>query len=304
MKHIKKLIFITLGLLLLLVGCGSKETGTDFTSDNNSDISSNTNIETNENMMVEKNEYSLNEYINTGETIWYLADGYGKDSRVEIFFVLEPNGTMYYCPSQYCSFKTLGEVEQMEDSEIASAIKKGYEEGITKVISKGLLNNLGDTYKSVYDPYLNDLKASEYKLSLVTDSTGNSVEKEIFVFQEPAPISTDDGYLICDIEAIELANIPAYESDEGSRNSFEIYDSYYGGYSVKFWNSGYQGVKNGFFLTRLNQNTLFEFDEIGTDNITIDTKDIKSLFDNSVQIEYKAEPKSEDEYVDCGEIWF
>lgn len=69
-------------------------------------------------------EYTVSEYLATGETIWYMIDeNKGKDSFVKRIFVIEPNGTLYTMHSvQY----TLGELEQMNDADIAAMVKTEY----------------------------------------------------------------------------------------------------------------------------------------------------------------------------------
>lgn len=128
MKRFKNLILIILCLSLLLSGCGGK--GANGENDNNSN-NNNTSV-------IEKDEYSLSEYLSSGETIWFLTDGLEKDADVNEIYVLEADGTMYYCDmyGDYADDWSLGDVEQMEDSEIVSYVKAKYEEDILKDINR------------------------------------------------------------------------------------------------------------------------------------------------------------------------
>lgn len=66
-------------------------------------------------------EYTASEYLATGETIWYLIDGNeGKDSNVTRIFLINPNGTLYVMNEVGY---TLGELEHMDDADIASMVK-------------------------------------------------------------------------------------------------------------------------------------------------------------------------------------
>ena len=128
MKHFKQLTLIILTPSLFLCGCGGAGTnGTDENTENNSN-----NNNTNNESIAEKKEYTFNEYISSGETIWFLTDGYGKDAKIKNIFVLDKNGSLYYCftPNSIDSYYdldwTLGQVEQMDNKEIISYVKQTY----------------------------------------------------------------------------------------------------------------------------------------------------------------------------------
>lgn len=292
MKHFKQLTLIILCFSLLLSGCGS--TGTSATNNSNDDNSSNTNMNTNEHLSIEKDEYSFSEYLSIGETIWYLTDGYGKDDKINQIFVVEPDGTLYYCYSDW----TLGEAEQKDDAEIISYVKQTYEEDMTERINRWMrMTTLGDCevlsdMTSLYSPYLENIEPAPYKLAIITDSTGNNTEKEVLAYQEFAPLHFEDNTwdIVAEITNIELSYISAYESDQGTVNSFQIYDSWYGGYIVRtitrYWyHVDYTDSSVQFFLTRLDSNKMFELDEVGTEDVGIDNVD--SLFeDKGINIEY------------------
>lgn len=286
MRHFKQLLLVILTLSLLLCGCGGTQAnGTDETNDNSNNT---TDTNENNNSIVEKDEYSLSEYNSTGETIWFLTDGYGKDDEIEQIFVFDPNGNMYYCD---CDWK-LGEAEQKEDSEINSYVKQEYEKNMTEQVNKAIawqgttaLSDLSivvsDT-ATLFSPYIN-IEPAQYKFSIISDSTGNNTEWEVLAYQEYAPIFfNEDSGCVATITYIRLAYIPQYESDKGATNCFQIYDSWYGGYGVKcITNSANDLDRNEkttkYLLTRLNASKHFTLDEVGTANIGIDNAD--SLFE-------------------------
>ncbi len=288
MKHFKQLTLIILTLSLLLCGCGGTQAnGTNDNTGNNS-----TNTSTNNNSIVEKEEYSLSEYISSGETIWYLAEGYGKDDEIEQIYVLEPTGTVYYCDSKW----TIGEAEQKDDNEIISYVKQTYEENMKETINY-LINYQGKENKytdeilvtdmsSIFTPYLEKIEPAHWKLSIITDSTGNNTQTEIFAYQDFAPLSLGD-YCIAGVTYIELSYIVPYESDKGTTNCFQVYDSWYGGYRATGILSDSSETGNevdGFLLTRVNTNLLFNLDEVGTKNIDIDN--YPSFEENKIEVEW------------------
>ena len=122
MKKIKKFVTILLSLtmLLSLSACGSKEP---------------TKHEVNMGSYTVKLlslDYSLEDYLKTGETIWFEFDNNkGKDTIVDKIYVMEKDGTMYVAGSGslYRVFGTqfkLGDLEQMEDGAIAKMVKEAY----------------------------------------------------------------------------------------------------------------------------------------------------------------------------------
>jgi len=296
MKHFKQLTLIILTLSLLLCGCGGASTnGTDDNKENNSTT-------TNNNSNIEKDKYTLGEYLFSGERVWYLAEGFGKDDKIVAIYVTEPNGAMYYCESEW----KLGEAEQKDDDEIISYVKQTYEKNMKEHINYALEwegqinefdNRLVSDMKSILNPYSENIKPATWKLSIITDSTGNNTEREVFAFQQSAPLT-----ILFDLSQsivnIELSTILSYESDEGSVNCFQIYDSWYGGARIQDLdcncpsvfsyhglcgnNCPYPSFRSDFayFLTRFDSNKSFELDEVGAKNVGIDNSD--SLFEEFV----------------------
>lgn len=288
MKHFKQLTLIILTLSLLLCGCGGAQA--NGTNDNTGNNSAQDN--TNNNLIVEKDEYTLSEYISTGETIWFLTYGYGKDDKIDQIFVFEPNGTLYYCD---CDWK-IGEAEQKDDSEIISYVKQEYEKAMTEKINRLIswegeviedYNLLTSETSSLYSPYLENIEPGQYKFSIISDSTGNNTEREVIAYQEFAPVTFDDNLWDCvaRITYVKLSYIYQYESDKGSTNCFQVYDSWYGGYAVEYITTYADYLdKNAktreYLLTRLDSSKHFTLDEVGTANIGIDNAD--SLFEEII----------------------
>lgn len=126
--------------------------------------------------------------------------------------------------------------------------------------------------------YQSDIEPAQYKLSIITDSTGNNAQSEVLVYQEAAPlkkVQTDNelvGYAK-EVNSITLNYSFPYENANGSTgNCFEVYDSWYGMYTI--------GEKA--FCTRTDKNTTFMLDGVDTKNIAID--DTESLFDTECEI--------------------
>lgn len=344
-KRILSLLLATTMIIGTLTGCGN----------NNSSTSGNAGSSGTSNNVEGKTELTLSEYLNSGETIWFLTKGYGKDDTIKQIYVMESDGTVYYCNSDW----TLGKAEQMDDKEIIAHVKKEYEEEVKKDISSKINNTYklsdcttaignyvlyligGDMYeyyyfgdrwisrsrnskikefaiecyqecltksynstkeyyeiieecasiyaqKSVdwcveylttqYEPYLNNIQPSQYKLGLISDSTGNNTESEMLVLQDAVPLANGENGLAGKISETELTYLAPYESNEGTTNCFSIYDSWYGGYMTS--------NRNYFFLTRTTSPKIFKLDEVGTKNIPVD--DIDSLFDKKALIEWEA----------------
>lgn len=301
MKHFKQLTLIILTLSLLLCGCGGAQAnGTNDNTENNSATNNST---------INKTEYSLSEYLNSGETIWYLTEDIAKDSRVAQIYVIEPNGILYSCETDFL----LGELEQKEDSEIIAYVKQTYENEIKALINRvinlegKLVGDSGDSkvitdLSSIYENYLENIEPATWKLSIITDSTGNNTEKEIFTYQQSIPLyfAWD---LYSDITSLHLSYVYPYESNEGSTNSFAIYDSWYGGaeltqlgcgpysddYGDYFWGDLCPNIDDDYtyyFVTRFDSHKTFFLDEVGTENVEIDNFD--SLFEEKrIDIEYE-----------------
>lgn len=116
MKNIQKIagIILCLAMLLALCGCGSKDEPTTHEVDMGGYT-----------VEIKSQDYTLSEYISTGETIWYqLDENEGKDSDVKKIFVINPDGTLYYMDKVS---QTLGELERMEDADIAAMVKEKYQ---------------------------------------------------------------------------------------------------------------------------------------------------------------------------------
>lgn len=301
MKNFKNLILVIMCLALFLSGCGSTKTNgiVDDTESNNS--TSNT-----ENLLIEKNEYTLSEYLLSEERIWYLTEGFGKDDKIKAIYVTEPNGSMYYCESDW----TLGQAEQKEDDEIIAYVKQTYEENMEEYIN-GIIERKGastfdgilisDT-KTILNPYVENIEPATWKLSIVTDSTGNNTEREVFAFQQFAPITFYDD-LAQIIVNVELSSILSAGSEEATANCFPIYDSWYGGAKIQdnYCNceavfQSYECGENcprtridtsfAYMLTRFDSNKLFDLDNPGADNVGIDNRD--SLFEElKIDLEYE-----------------
>lgn len=299
MKHFKQLTLIILSLSLLLCGCG----GTQANTKNDNTENNSTNNNQNNNTIIEKDEYTFSEYISDNETIWFLTDGYGKDAKIKNIFVLGTNNTLYYYDSDdvRCDLDwTLGEVEQMNDSDIISNVKQAYNHHITERLNRNMnyqgkefdLSILVSDPKPIFTPYIDNIQPAQYKLGIISDSTGNKTEKEVLAFQDFAPLDIDRPNFNARIVNIELSYLAPYESDKGTTNCFQVYDSWYGGYMIREItcdNSENTGDLKGtyYFLTRTTINKIFNFDEVGTENIGIDN--IDSLFDEiSVEVEWKA----------------
>ena len=122
-KKILSLFIVATMLAGVFTGCASDTSGNSESSETSENSASNTDVDKKEPIKV-KEEYSLSEYLSSGETIWYLTNRTGKDADIGVIYVMEADGSMYYTKSDY----TLGEVEQMEDAEIISEVKKAYEE--------------------------------------------------------------------------------------------------------------------------------------------------------------------------------
>ena len=291
MKHFKQLTLIIMCLSLLLCACGT----TNSNSNNNANNNSTNNESPNNNSVDNKSEFTLGEYLSNGERIWFLANGYGKDNEIDKIYVFEPNGTVYYCDSDW----KLGEAEQKEDSEIIAHVKQEYEKNMTEAVNKAISWNgkgfedysicISDT-ATLFTPYLN-IKPAQYKLSIISDSTGNNTAREVIAFQEFAPVffNWDSWKSEATITYMELIRLTNGSSTDG--NCYQVYDSWYGGYIVTSIAS-YESSLNkstkikGYLLTRLNSNKILKLDTVGTPNIGIDNAG--SLFEkNEISLEWE-----------------
>lgn len=288
MRHFKQLTLIILTLSLLLCGCGNTNSNNNANNGTNNNGSTN-NETTNNNSENTKNEFSLSEYLFSGETIWFVADGYGKDNEIDTIYVFEPNGTVYYCDSNW----KIGEAEQKEDSEIISYVKQEYEKNMTEAVNKAISWNgkrfddysicISDT-ATLFTPYLN-IKPAQYKLSIISDSTGNNTAREVIAFQEFAPVFRKENSWKSEatITYMELIRLTSGSSTDG--NCHQVYDSWYGGYVITCFTSAESHLNesyniDGYLLTRVNSNKIAKLDTVGTANIGIDNAD--SLFEEII----------------------
>lgn len=159
-------------------------------------------------------------------------------------------------------------------SDAITRVEEEFEENTQKFIAD-YQDDL-DSIKKALEEYQNDIKPTQYQLSVITDSTGNNTECEVLVYQEGVPLTVSDGEgLYKDVRWFELNRIAPTEDIDGTLgNCYPIYDSWYGMY-------GYNGYDK-YFCTRVSSNTEFKLDEVGTENVTIDVEDKKTLFDTSI----------------------
>lgn len=130
----KKCICLILSVIMLLTLCacgsnnGSETDSTTGMSQQNTPVTNQpgvVNDDTPDNKPAQPTAqaYTLSEYLSSGETIWFQMDAdKGKDSKVIWIYVFEPDGTMYCTGVSY----TLGELEQMDDTEIVEMAKQDY----------------------------------------------------------------------------------------------------------------------------------------------------------------------------------
>lgn len=177
-----------------------------------------------------------------------------------------------------------------EDNEIISYVKQQYEKNMTEQVNAAIdlqgktVGEMGiiisDT-TTLFSPYTN-IKPAPYKLSIISDSTGNNTDREVFAYQEYAPINIYSDYCMATITYAKLAYIPQYEGEKGATNCFQVYDSWYGGYTVEKLATNVAGLATNnttkeYLLTRVDSSKHFTLDEVGTSNIGIDNAD--SLFE-------------------------
>ncbi len=125
MRKLKRGIALGLSVCMLfsVCACGSKSTAeSESTSGKTAADSGN---ENDERTSQQGSEYSLSEYLSKGETIWYQVDGTGKDSRVMGIYLIEADGTLTFTKAYD---GTLGELEQMEDTDIITLVNGAADE--------------------------------------------------------------------------------------------------------------------------------------------------------------------------------
>ena len=123
--------------------------------------------------------------------------------------------------------------------------------------------------------YTDSIAPATYKLCIETDASGNNTKKEYIVYQDGMPSAyaydVDGWYAYKPMENMKLEYVYPYEGAQGTTNCSQIYDSWYGGYCER------DSYGDKYFITRLNESTVFKLDEVGTKNIPVDEKE--SLFD-------------------------
>ena len=329
--------------LALLTACGK---GTETGSQSNG--SSNANMESNE--VQDENQKTLSSAFSTdSNVIWYLVDSsgnvaktLGKDSRPDDYFVFQ-NGmlTVYQFADEWEPY-TLGELSQMSDDEIITALAtkvseksdyssqkleecnqaiayveqvSEYSEQIDSRLPEygvsGTVSNAKDFLeqcKNILESTTTDDGVKTYKLknfALYTDSTGNNVISEGIAYEYIHSVNPLDSMglnftsLNNDISSI-LSSVKENSIDQGegidqltgilmplcdsesqsiltetkkneviyikeissSITNAQVYDAYFGGYKCK----------DGYLVTRTDENTNFVLDDLDTPNVVIDPK--------------------------------
>ena len=176
-----------------------------------------------------KKEYTLSQYIDSGQTIWYEVENYvAKDSLVNAIYVLNNDGTMIYTPSVN---KTLGEFEQMEDFEIIKYVQQEYMEDITYNVNIVLEEAVNDI------PPIRTARRWAY----VIESICNGFKRDETSYSN----FEDDELLILTAKAYTLINrIPNNIYTDTKSNYFhdaikalrdaydEVFDEYHGTYAL------------------------------------------------------------------------
>lgn len=129
----------------------------------------------------------------------------------------------------------------------------------------GILYELSEIYYDYEvadaEDFLEAATPSPYRLTIVSDSTGNNTSYMELVYLQTYRNGTTS------IEKRELSYM--YPAGQGGGNSKTVvYDSLYGGY----YNDG------DYFFTRVDKNLHFMLDEVGTKDIPVDVKDRSTLF--------------------------
>lgn len=131
MKNGKRILSILLcvAVLMSLCACGRKETASGNTPKPANPVK----------VEKMKGTYTISEYLASGETIWYaFGSNKGKDTQPHTIYLLNPDGTMYFTKfmSTVCDTQpryTLGELEHMEDREIAEMVRQRYIEAYARL---------------------------------------------------------------------------------------------------------------------------------------------------------------------------
>lgn len=182
-------MLLCLAMLLTLCACGGGKTdGTSNSVQNSNGADQPGNVLTDPSTPSEDtpdNEYTLYEYLTSGETIWYaFGKDQGKDSFVKMIYVFELNGSMY---SLLLPEMTLGELEQMEDAEIAEMVKSSYM-NVTVETSDSVRELLvscfgylleGDTYTDIIDTIKAHNSGSTLRTELYWEVIDPILEEEL-----------------------------------------------------------------------------------------------------------------------------
>ncbi|WP_302389676.1 hypothetical protein [Eggerthella sinensis] len=158
---------------------------------------------------------------NVERRVWYLASWWGKDEDAEVY-VFENGAVTRYGSSSIDL--TMGDIAKSTDDEVIDYCKA----------------NAGSS------------KASEVALHLISDNTGNNVEREHVkgVGHEDFDRNLEYGF---------------YYLYSPMNNSRPIYDSQFAGYEI-YTTSGH----SGYFVTKVDGSTAFALDNLSDYDIPVD----------------------------------
>lgn len=232
----------------------------------------------------------LSEYLSSGRTIWYYITpgdkALGREAPVYSIFVLEPDGTTIFAYSNM----NLGELAQMTDEEIIAMVQTDYTDAESRM-DLGEIMPVDYPSDMTYEEYVAQLEVerearnarieefytnrapAQYKLSIITDRTGNNTESEVFAIQYQEYDKWSDE-VVTETSSQTLSQDWGFMDEDGVYGNCYtvVYDSLYGGFFIY----GRNGVQ--YFYTRVNANYYFELDETGTVGIPLDVN-AESLFD-------------------------
>lgn len=337
------LLCVVTCLLSLLTACGKdKETGSQ--GNGNSNAKKESSEEQAENQKTLSSVFSTD-----NNAIWYFVDtsesstkNLGKDSYPYDYYIFNNGELTYYSFSEATVPYSLGELSQMTDEEIITALEairsessnnsdgqskkleecnqtialmeqvSEYSEQINSMLPEfGISGTFSDAKahleqcKSILESTNESDTGTTYSLkgfALYTDSTGNNVLSEDIAYgyirslsptgrvnfdfegfnEELSYVLEHDGYQEIDIEWLtqllmplcdvenqgdiireeQAEGISYIEDISGGLTNAQVYDSYYGGYRCK----------DGYLVTRTDENTIFVLDSLDTPNIVIDPK--------------------------------
>lgn len=181
----------------------------------------------------------------------------------------------FYTLDDYVGTYRANETEMLNkaDDIIVKNIKDCYSTKDYSKTATNIYNQLNDCLESsqAYIDGMKNLQEFEknpvlkYSIVINTDSTGKVAKTETIVCQYIDVENTD---FVIDYDNLELYTF-TNDYSEKNGNSYELYDSYYG---------GYQEVESDYFLlTKVKKNMCFTLDEIGAKNTSTDDSD--SIFE-------------------------